>query len=62
MDSEDKENNSIKLCSGSTNCATISIENTLVRIDDNYGNHVLITHAEANLFYHSLIVLRSKTQ
>lgn len=58
----DKKNNKIRLCCGSTKCPTLSMESGKVRIDDNYGNYVLLNQPQASLFHQGLILLRAKTQ
>jgi len=58
----DEENKRIRLCCGSTNCPTLSMESGKVRIDDDYGNYVLLDQPQASLFQDGLILLRAKTQ
>jgi len=62
MDTEyDNANNTVKLCCGSTNCPTVSLQDGKVRIDDDYGNYVLLDHGQANLLQEALILVRSKS-
>ena len=43
-----------------SNCPEVSLENDKVRIDDDYGNHVLLDHGQANLLKEALILVRAK--
>ncbi len=54
------EDNTVKLCRGDKKCSVISLENNKVRIDDDYGNHVLLDHAQASLIQEALILVRLK--
>ena len=56
------QDNSVKLCWGATNCPEVSLENDKVRIDDDYGNHILLDHGQANLLQEALILVRFKSK
>ena len=61
MDTEyDNANNTVKLCCGGKKCPVVSLEDDKVRIDDDYGNHVLLDHGQANLLKEALILVRAK--
>ena len=49
------QDNSVKLCCGATNCPEVSLQDGKVRIDDDYGNHILLDHGQANLLKEALI-------
>ena len=56
----DEITNSVKLCWGGKKCPVVSLEDDKVRIDDDYGNHVLLDHGQANLLKEALILVRAK--
>ena len=56
------QENRVKLCCGATNCPEVSLENDKVRIDDDYGNHIILDHAQASLIQEALILVRSKAK
>ena len=56
----DEITNSVKLCCGGKKCPVVSLEDDKVRIDDDYGNHVLLDHGQANLIKDALIMVRAK--
>ena len=61
MDTEyDEKENVVKLCCGGKKCPVVSLEDDKVRIDDDYGNHVLLDHGQANLLKEALILVRAK--
>ena len=55
------QDNSVKLGCGATNCPEVSLQDGKVRIDDDYGNHILLDHGQANLLKEALILVRSKS-
>ena len=61
MDTEyDEKENVVKLCCGGKKCPVVSLEDDKVRIDDDYGNHVLLDPGQANLSKDALIMVRAK--